>query len=176
MKNLLQKLSILFFISSLILISPACSKDDDEDEKASNDLHGSWTINETVLDLSVDGVDLVDYLVNEMNYTEQEAQFMVDFYSNAIQAGNQGNITFNDDNTYKYVNNGDEENGTWSISNDGNTLTMVYENETDNLTILSLTSSSLKLKLPTETEQVDIDGDDVEETTIDMDMEIHLTK
>jgi hypothetical protein len=175
MKNSLHKLPVLIFLSALIIFSVSCKKEDEE-EKASNDLHGTWTFKETNVDLSVGGVDLVDYLVNTMGYSATEAQFMVDFYVNAMESSNQGTITFNDDNTYKYVDGQGEENGTWSITNDGNTLTMVYDGETDNLTILSLSSSSLKLRLPPETESVDMDGDDVEETDITVVMEISLTK
>ncbi len=115
-------------------------------------------------------------MTTNLDYTEQQAQMLVDIFTAGMEASNQGTVNFKDDNTYTLTNADGVENGTWSVNNDGSTLTMVYQNETDNLTILSLSSSNLKLKIPTETETVDLDDDGTEETTIDIEMELNLSK
>lgn len=179
MKNSRQNLALIFFFSITILFSTSCNKDDDnedDNQKATNDIHGTWTIGQSSVDLSVGGVDLVEYMTTTFGYSQQEADMMVGFFTNAMQAGSQGTITFNDDGTYKLVNSDGTENGTWSINNDGATLTLVFEGETDNLNIISLSSSSMKLAIPTDTEEVDLDGDDENETTISIDMELNLSK
>ncbi len=175
MKKYLQNLAILGILSVLIISGSSCKKEDDN-EKAANDLHGTWTINQTNVDLTVDGVDLVDYMVSNFTYTQQQAQAMVDIFTVSLQSGNSGTITFREDNTYTFVNNDEEENGTWSIGNDGATLTMNFDNEADNLTILSLSSSSLKLQIPTESEMADLDGNGEDETEIDIDTELTMSK
>ena len=89
-----------------------------------------------------------------------------------------GIVTIKADNTYSSLNNeGDAEDGTWAISNDGKTLTFdagtSYE---DKIVIVSLTSSSMVVKIPAETEEVDIDEDQVDETTLTLNIELGLTK
>jgi hypothetical protein len=153
----------------------ACNKED-EGEKAANDLIGTWAINDTDVELSVGGEDLVTHMVNNFGYSQMEAETAVSFFTTGIEAENQGTINLKENNTYTLTNSDGEENGTWSLSSDGNTLTIVFENETDNLTILSLSSSSMQLKVPTEQEQIDLDDDGVDETTVDIDMELGLSK
>ncbi len=175
MKKLLPIPALIVILAISISLTTSCSKES-EDEKKSNDLIGTWTIDNTTADLSVGGVDIVTYMTTNFDYTEQQAQMLVDIFTAGMEASNQGTVNFKDDNTYTLTNSDGVENGTWSVNNDGSTLTMVYQNETDNLTILSLSSSNLKLKIPTETETVDLDDDGTEETTIDIDMELNLSK
>lgn len=173
MKNSLLPL-LLSLILTMVLVS-SCNKET-EDEKAQNELIGTWNIDNSTADLSVGGVDLATYMTTNFNYTEEQAQMMVNLFTSGIEAGNQGTINFKDDNTYQFTNSEGVENGTWSINNDGSTLVLVYENETDNLTIVSLSSSNLKLRIPTESETVDLDDDGDDETTIDVDIELNLSK
>jgi len=175
MKNLLPKLTMLISISIAIVLTSSCSKED-ENEQASNDLLGTWTFGQSSVDLSVGSVDLVDYMVANFEYTQQEAEIMVSFFTTAMQSANQGTITFNENGNYQLVNSDGTENGTWSIDNDGNTLTLVYEGETDNISIISLSASSMKLGIPTETAEIDLDGDDENETTVNIDSELNLSK
>ncbi|MEZ5197100.1 MAG: DUF4923 family protein [Bacteroidales bacterium] len=173
MKNTL--LPLLFTLMLSMVLVSSCKKET-EDEKTQNDLIGTWNIDNSTADLSVGGVDLVTYMTTNFEYTEQEAQMLVNFFTSGIEAGNQGTINFKDDNTYQFTNSEGVENGTWSINNDGNTLVLVYENETDNLTIVSLSSSNLKLRIPTETEDIDLDDDGDNETTVNIDMTLNLSK
>lgn len=175
MKKRLPISVLIIFLSFSISLTTSCSKES-EDEKKTNDLIGTWTIGSTTADLSVDGVDMVTYMTTNFDYTEEQAQFMVNLFTAGLEGSNQGTINFKDDNTYTLTNSDGVENGTWSVNNDGSTLTLVYENETDNLTIVSLSSSNLKLRIPTETEDIDLDDDGVDETTIDIDMELNLSK
>ena len=175
MKNTLPTIVLFMTLIFTMNILQSCSKEDEE-EKATNNLLGTWTIGTTSADLSVDGVDMVTYMTTNFDYTEQTAQMLIDFFTAGIETSNQGTINFKDDNTYRLINSDGTEDGTWSLSNDGNTLTLVYEDETSNLTIVSLTSSNLKLQIPTETEDVDLDDDGDNETTVDINMELNLSK
>lgn len=175
MKNTLPTIVLFMTLIFTMNILQSCNKEDDE-EKATNNLLGTWTIGSTSADLSVDGVDMVTYMTTNFEYTEQTAQMLIDFFTAGIETSNQGTINFKDDNTYQLINSDGTEDGTWSLSNDGNTLTLVYENETDNLTIVNLTSSNLKLRIPTETEDIDLDDDGDNETTVDINMELNLSK
>lgn len=175
MKNSLQNLAILFFLSIGILFSTSCSKED-ANEEATNDLLGTWTMGQSTVDLTVDGVDLVEHMATTLGIPEQQAEAMVAFFTASMQQGAQGTITFKDDNTYQFVNSQETENGTYSIGNDGQTLTLNYENEVDNLTIVSLSSSNMQLALPQESEEIDLDGDDENETTVDINMTLNLSK
>lgn len=175
MKKLLPVLALLITLTLSISLTTSCSKES-EDEKKTNDLIGTWTIGNTTADLSVGGVDMVTYMTTNFDYTEEQAQMLVNLFTAGLEGSNQGTVNFKDDNTYTLTNSDGVENGTWSVNNDGSTLTLVYQNETDNLTIVSLSSSNLKLRIPTETEEVDLDDDGIDETTVDIDMELNLSK
>lgn len=175
MKNSVQNLAILCFLSFGILFSTSCSKED-ANEETTNDLLGTWTVGQSTVDLTVGGVDLVEHMTTTLEIPQQQADLIVSFFTTAMQQGSVGTITFKDDNSYQFVNAEGTENGTYSIGNDGQTLTLNYENEVENLTIVSQSSSSMQLALPQESEEVDLDGDDVNETTIDINMTLNLSK
>lgn len=175
MKNTLSKLGFIFTLVLSIIIVTSCNKES-EGEKATNDLLGTWTFSGTDVELTANGQDIIDYMTSDFGYTQEQAQMLVDIYTAGIEAGNTGTINFKDDNTYHMVSPDGNEDGTWSMSEDGNTLTVKFEQETDNLTVVSLSSSALTLKLPSETEEVDFDDDGDNETTLEIKMELKLTK
>jgi hypothetical protein len=175
MKNPLLKSALIFSLVLSIVIGNSCKKDEETNE-AINNLLGTWTINNSDVNLSVDGVDLVTYMVDNFGYSQQEAETLVSYFKLAIGADSQGTINFKDDNTYQLINSDGEENGSWSVNDEGSILTLEFAGEVDNLNIVSLTSSNLKLTVPTESEEVDLDDDGDVETTVDVDIELNLSK
>jgi len=175
MKNPLLTLALIFTLSLTIIIASSCSKETDS-EKAKNDLIGTWTIDNTTSDLTVGGVDLVTYMTTNFDYTQQEAETLVNAFIAAIDVSNEGTINFRDDDTYRITTPDETEDGTWSVNDDGNKLILVYDDGTDNLTIVNLSSSDLTVSFPTETEDVDLDDDGDDETTINIDMTVDLSK
>jgi hypothetical protein len=171
------KLSVLIlFLSTAILFISTCKKDE-ETVPPEDLLEGTWKFGETTIDLTVGGVDLVQYVMDNFGYTQQQADLMVAQFAAAVNDDNEGEITFNEDKTYSVAyDSGDTENGTWAINAEGTELTLTYENETDQLFIRTLTSILLIISLPTEVEYVDFDGDEIEETELTMNGELRLTK
>ena len=178
MKTFIKPIFLIAISFSLVFFN-SCETDDDEQVKS--DLIGTWTIDDSDVEIKVGGVDLVDYLMEMFDIPQEHAQDFADLFSDDYGSVDAGTITFKEDNTYQ-VNFGDDvENGTWSVSSDGKTLTITEtdgdgEVYVDNLTITSLTSSMLVLTLPTETEEIDLDEDGVNETTMEISVVITLTK
>jgi hypothetical protein len=166
-------------IAVAIVTISSCKKDnEDENNNSSNNpsLVGTWTISESTVNITANGMDIVEYMMNTFGYTQEQAQLIEDFLLLDIENGYSGTITFNSDNTYNVVTPDDTENGTWSLSGDGKTLTLTYEDGTDNLTVVSLTSTTLILQQPTETEMIDFDDDGIDETTMQLDAQIKLIR
>lgn len=175
MKTSLLKFTILFTLVLSVILVTSCSKESEE-EKATNNLIGTWTFGDTDVELTANGQDIIDYMTSNFDYTPEQAQMLVDIFTAGMASENTGTVNFKDDNTYHSVTPDGNEDGTWSMSEDGNTITLKYEQETDNFTIVSLSSSAMTLKLPTETEDVDFDDDGDDETTLEIKMELKLTK
>jgi len=173
------KSNLLIAISLSVLFFTSC--EDSEGDKANSDLIGTWTVDETAFDVTVDGVDLTTYLMNTFTISETEAQVFTDLITADFGAGPAGTITIKDDYTYQTNMTDGMENGTWALSSDGNTLTITGTDDdgteyTDNMTIVSLSSSLLVLSLPVESEEYDLDEDGVNETIMDFSMELTFTK
>ena len=176
MKSLNKTLFLILMSLSLVFFN-SCEKD--EGTKASSDLIGTWNIDNSTVSVTVGGVDLVTYLMDAMELTQEEAEFMAGFFTDF--GSMSGTVTFNDDNTYQAKMVGEEvENGTWSISSDGKTLSLKEsgdsEDSADNLTIITLTPSNLVIALPAESEMVDLDDDGTDETQMDISIELRLSK
>jgi len=172
-----MKTRILFLLLLAVSISFSACKKETEGDKTENTLVGKWTIGETSVEITVEGVDVIEYMVTNFGYTTEEAQSVVDSFIQEINDGNTGTINFKSDNTYQlsFTNTNDEEDGTWSVSSDGNTLNLYFDNEEDNLPILSLTSSLAMIGI-NDQEDVDLDDDGENETILDLDMALSLSK
>ena len=143
-----------------------------------SDLYGIWNFDDVTIEITANGGDFVDLLVDEFGFTLENAEAQLDTMMMDLEAEISGTIEFKDDNTYNTQMTDDApDNGTWTLSEDGITLTIVdSELDSETLTIDKLTSSSLIISLPTEEEDIDLDGDDVEETTLTLRFEMQLSK
>ena len=177
MKNPFLTYTVILVLSISTILVSSCKKEVELNE-TENDMVGTWTLGQTSVEITVDGINVIEYLTTFFDLTEAEAQAAVDSIVSEINEDNKGSIAFKADKSYhiSFTNSGDQEDGNWSVSNDGNTLNLYFEDEENNLAILSLTTSAALLGLPTEYEDVDVDDDGVNETTLKMDMELSLTK
>lgn len=177
MKNTLLNSALILILSFSIVLISSCKKED-EDDAVKDDLIGTWTLGETSVEITVGNMDVIQYMVAIFGFPENEAQMAVDSLITEINNDNTGTINFEEDNTYHLIltNSNEEEYGTWSVSNNGNTLNLYFYDGEDNLPILSLTASSLHLEIPTEFEDVDLDDDGVNETTLEIGGDLRLSK
>ncbi|WOK05143.1 lipocalin family protein [Imperialibacter roseus] len=133
---------ILFLPFVVLTLLAACGGKDDEG--VSSPLIGTWKYSSVdVIELSINGQDVVAYLIAEFELSEAEAQEIADGFSiNAEEESDITNVTieFKADNTYVSSQPGeDSETGTWSLSSDGKMLTV----DDQTFEVQTLTSSKL---------------------------------
>jgi hypothetical protein len=84
---------------------------------------------ETTIDLSVGGVDVVQYMVETFDYTQEQGEQTIANIAAAINSGNSGTMEFRPDKTYKIAyTSGDTEEGSWSINEEGTELSTASDN------------------------------------------------
>ena len=133
---------ILIIITGLIFT--ACSKDSTPEE----DLIGTWTVESATFTAMIGSKTLTQYFIDEMGLTAVEAQQFTAIFNAMMEQTFTGTIQFKSDNTYTSNLGGDADNGTWSLTVDGKTLTI--DSSTDDpitLDIIELTSEKCKLEM-----------------------------
>lgn len=175
MKNTLSKLALIFILGFLVVLVPSCKKDDNTPK---SEIIGTWNFLEPEVIITVGGIDMLQYLMS-LGLSAEEAQAALDQFAAEFASDINGTIAFNEDNTYhvSLMDSGDDDDGTWSITNNGKTLTLDSQgSDEDNLSIITLTTNSLILGLPLITEKVDFDDDGVDETTLNIEVQLNLSK
>lgn len=148
-----------FLALIFVLITWACSNDDDTVEiTTAEKLIGTWTTTDVNVDASVGGQSITDYLVNDVGLSPTEAAAQNAIFEGLLVAELTGSLTFNSDNTYTTNFGGSASDGTWSLSPDEKTLTLVDGAETVVVTIVSITGSLLNASI-TDTINEDLDND-----------------
>lgn len=170
----MRKLNFFNFIAlgaigMLLVFTTSCNKDD-EDITAS--IVGAWTVTETTMDMTIDGVSWLDYMVNELGLPTETAEL--------AWSEMQGETDF--DGTAEFAAEGifaskwegdDPESGTWSL--DGNKLSINVEGEdTMVFDVITLSETQLVIELR-EADADDMDQDGTEET-LEMIMKITFTR
>ena len=174
MKNVLSKFALIFILGFLVVLAQSCKKDNNTPK---SEIIGTWTMGKAEVAVTVGGVDLVQYLISTYGLTEAQAQALLDMILEENIVEDSGTIAFKDDNTYHVSQVDGNEDGTWSITNDGKTLNLKAQgSEEEHLSIITLTSNMLHLGLPPITEEVDFNEDGIPETTLVIEIELRLTK
>jgi len=146
----------LFFpFIALMLLASCGGKDDDG---VSSLLIGTWKISKVdVIEVSVDGKDFVEYFA-DLGLDEATAQEIADeFAASAEENSDIANVTveFKADNTFLSTQPGEaDETGTWSLSDDGKSLTI--DNTQYDVKTLSSTSLVAQISEEQESEGVTI--------------------
>ncbi len=179
MKNILSKFALILILGFLVVLMPSCKKDDNTPK---SEIIGTWTFGETEVIITAGGIDMVQYLMSNFGLSTEEAQAVIELFmaeNDLEELDFAGTIAFNEDNTYRESLTGSNEDsdGTWEITNNGKTLNLDSQaSDEDKLSIITLTSNSLILGLVSITEQVDFNDDGVDETTINIEIQLNLSK
>ena len=171
------KFLLLFGALSFFVFITSCNNDD---EKVANaDLIGLWTIDEVNADATIGGQSITDYFIDVLGASEIEAGIAAAFIESIIQAtfSGTGTIEFKDNNTYISNIGGEIDDGTWSVSSDGKTVTLDGGTVDEMIiNIISLSGNTLKISF-NEVETEDIDDNPVTpDVAIDILVEMTLTK
>jgi len=157
---LLCAMTVTCFFSS-------CNNDDEN--TPSDLLIGEWTFSTATMELSIDGKTLVQYLMDEGELTEAEAEIYADLIFGMVEdefvLESTVVITIKSNGTYLITDpSSGNDDGTWELSGDGKTLTL-DKGTVDEMVfdIVSLTSSTLVIISNQEVED-DLNDDSVNET------------
>ena len=149
----------------------SCSKD----SNPADDILGTWTVESATFSAIVGTKTLTQFLIDEVGYTEAEAQQFIELFTLKMQQAFSGTIEMKSDNTYSSNIGGEDDSGTWSLISDDTKL--VIDSDTDDpmtLDIIELTSSKLRVQ-GTYFEEEDLNDDEVPET-INIDIELTFIK
>lgn len=173
-KSLTYLFSTLIFFS-LLLFSHCSSDGDSENEDAK--LVGTWTLSAVEAVFMVDGKPLLEYLVDEGQLTEAEAEIIEALFEDLITEDlDDGEITLKSDNTYIADFGDDTETGKWSYDESTKILTIDPDDPTEDtqeITVKSISSSTLVIE-QSETIEEEIDEGMIVE--IDATIEMTFTK
>lgn len=160
----------LLWMGFLFLVLTAC-KDDEDEVTPSERITGEWEIQSSDVEVSINDQDYITFIQQadnlsdeEKNQAIQEIQLQIQLITQYLNQTLGSTITFNANNTYEE---GGGDTGTWSLSTDGNTLTMDPDNSQEDLVfeVQTLTNTSLIL-LYEEEIQDDLDMDGEEDTLV----------
>ncbi len=156
MKKLMTVRNILL-IAVLFFVLSNCTKDKE------NYLIGTWTIAEYSVDVTVNGTDIIEYLMQEMGMSQNQAELYASFYTASVMSGT---IEFHDDGSFEANTNGDIYNGTWELSSDNSQL--IFDAGTDDEQIMDVESLKRKEMILSfsETDSYDINGDDTDDNLV----------
>ena len=173
----LNKIQTLLFILPLLLMLVSSCKKISEDPAIAKALVGFWRINDGSAETTVEGVDFIAYVTDHFGLTESEArEILDDILQNNLQSLT-GTMILNGDRTCQLnISNQGEEPATWSVSADGDTLSLFFGGEEDQLLILTLDANAMQLQLPVQYVDADIDGDGISETLLEIVRKIGLAK
>ena len=156
-----------------------CGDDDGETSFNEADLVATWTLSSADLEFSINGQSLSQWLQQEGGFSAAEAQVIAqgveDLLDDEFPEG--ATIQFNSDNTYEANFGGDIEEGTWTLSSDGRTLTLNPDDDPEDqqITITRLDGNSLSV-LISETDVFDLDDDGDEDDELSIDATLNFTK
>jgi hypothetical protein len=161
MKTNVLKLKNLALVIVIGLVLSGCSK---KDSATTDNLVGTWTAGEVTFDAKVGDMTLTQYFTDVAGYTATEAAQYTALFNAFLQQSFVGTLQIKSDGTYTATLGGSGDSGTWSLSDDGKTLTINSSSDVPmDVEIVELTSNTLKVRM-TGTQSEDLNGDDVNET------------
>ena len=166
----MKNIKILVY-ALLILVAGACSKDEEPLSQTYQNLIGEWAPSSLSVTAQIDGKSFVQFLIDDLGFTEEEAQAAAQEFVDFIGGSVSGTIEFKNDGTYAAVLGGDSDAGTWSLTN-SDQIIMLTENGSTESTELGIKTISQTLLVVEydETAFVEFDGSEMEVV-----MEIELT-
>ncbi len=163
------RLFALLVISISLILITSCSKDDDDND-GSVSIIGTWTLSDGSVEMTIDGVTFVNYLINlGMTTAEAQAEWVVMQADMMPPFG--GSVEFKENGAF-VISWEFDPNATWSIAN--NKLTINSDGDIMTFDIITLTSTLCTIR-STQTEFEDFDDDGQNETLV-MIMEMIFTR
>lgn len=161
----MKKLSTILlggFIIALFAGLSGCNNNDDGDGggelTARELLIGTWTVTDFDLDIMIGSQSLLDYLVEVEGLTPAEAEAQYALFEAFLESEVTGTLTLKSDNTYVSNFGEGSTNGTWSLSSDEKTLTLLEDGETVVIQINSISATTWMATI-SESSQEDLDDD-----------------
>ena len=154
-------IAYLLLISSLFIFSN-CS-DSDEDGGGQSLMVGTWATSSVEMELSIDGVPLVEYLVDNAGLTQSEAESLVESFTIALEQ-EIGNFEIDLKDDFTYVANFEDglETGKWAYDPSSGFLTINPDDPDEDLQMIkvkTLTASGMIIEQSEIIEEdVDCDG------------------
>ncbi|MBC2839838.1 lipocalin-like domain-containing protein [Robiginitalea sp. SC105] len=165
-----------FFIITILIGFTSCNKDDDGDNgnlSTKELLVGTWSVTSFDFNILVGSQSLVEYLVEVEGISASEAEVQYEIFEALLESDVSGTITFKSDNTY-VSNFGDRStSGTWSLSADEKTLTLIEGTDSTVMTINSISNTTWSATI-SESSPEDLD-DDPQTPDVVLSVEIILT-
>ncbi|MCH6199488.1 lipocalin family protein [Aquiflexum sp. LQ15W] len=175
---MVYKLRLLVILGLLAIFSVLVSCNDDDEPKVSP-IVGTWNYDSYNLDITVDGQDLLTYLVQVMGLTQEEAIFAKAFFTASLfeETDLEGTtFTFNADGSYSVKNGGvEEDSGTYLVQNNNTKLVLTSTDGTvQEFVIETLTNNRLIVSFEESFEE-DINEDETLEE-VGLDFEVTMVK
>lgn len=157
MMSKLMNFKSLLLLPVFVIFMASCEKDKDGGSNA-NDIVGNWTITKSEMSVTVNGIDFVQYLINELGLSQSEAEAYEELFFSEIT----GTVNIKSDGTYEANFEGEITTGTWELSSDNKKITMDKGTEDEMvMNVESLSSSKLVLSYEeSETDDMNSDGTD----------------
>lgn len=162
------KIGSLLLIVTAMLTFTSCDSDDDKDPSGESLIVGTWTYESSTVDIKVDDVDLIEYLIDVLELGEEEAEDLELEWQEDFDLGIES-WEFEADGTFTYEADEETATGTWSLSNDGKTLTITESGESQSAEVETLTSGVLELYIS------DSFDEDLNEDGTDEELSIEVT-
>ncbi|WP_445386455.1 hypothetical protein ACT6NV_06555 [Robiginitalea sp. IMCC44478] len=176
MKKLSNILFALFIITFLLGFS-SCNKDDDGGDGINLTtrelLIGTWSVSDYDFNITVGSQSLIDYLVEVEGLPPAEAAAQYAFFEAILVSDLTGTLTLKSDDTYVSSFGDRSTSGTWSLSADEKTLTLIEGEDNVILMINSISANTWSASI-SESSSEDLD-DDPETPDVLISIEIILT-
>lgn len=171
-----KRLFLLLVVLTWIGI-PACNEDKDDMEVNTEELLiGTWVTTDVEVTTLIGGQSVADYLVDTVGLSTAEAAVQEALFHAFLVNELEVTLTLHEDHTYESEFSGGMDSGTWSLSADEKTLTLVEGGEVIIVTINSISSSVMNATIADEIE-FDIDNDsNTPDVTINASADLILEK
>jgi hypothetical protein len=162
MKSTIQSPYKFLAVILIGLFAFACSDQSDVPDGSNistSKIVGTWYTDSSRINLSINDTNLVDYLVERLQLTNNEAQLEFDSIVSEIKPNMVGQVSFNKDYTYNTLFNSEGGSGLWEINSDETRVTLDPGTQDESeLRILSLDEYTVTIQFD-EFDPVDLDDD-----------------
>jgi hypothetical protein len=125
-------ISAFLFVLLTGVVLTSCDKDD----KNTNDLVGSWSVDSTNVNATVNSKTMLQYFT-DLGLSPIDAQTAAQSFNRTVSQAFSGTISFKSDGTYTSNLGGQPDSGKWTLNDTKDKLTV--DSSTDNPVILNVT-------------------------------------